>query len=195
MTHYYSEEQTSPLDLRTIPIKLKHDQFELYNASGLFSKDRLDNGTKLLIQESELPTKRSVLDLGCGNGVVGIALLRKNPKLTVTFSDTNIRALDITKKNLKLHKFNALVVQSSLFEKIPEYFDVILSNPPYAAGRALCYQLIEESYTHLISGGTLQLVARHNKGGSMLGKKIKEVFGNMTEVGKQSGFRIYLGRK
>ena len=87
------------------------------------------------------------------------------------------------------------VVKSDLFSNLPDHFDCILLNPPMAAGRQLCFKMIEESFNHLNKGGNLQLVARQKKGGEMLSKKINEVFGNMNTVAKKSGFRIYMGVK
>ncbi|MFP4567340.1 MAG: class I SAM-dependent methyltransferase [Candidatus Woesearchaeota archaeon] len=192
--HYYTEKPLSKEDITKIKIHLKQDNFELYSASGLFSKTELDSATELLIEKAEI-TGTKILDLGCGYGVVGIALLRDNPELDMTFSDINERAIKITKKNLDKHKLKGKIIKSNLFEKIQDKYDTILSNPPYAAGRDACFKLIEDSHEHLNEGGSLQIVARHNKGGKMFSKKIEEVFGNVEDVAKQSGFRIYKGIK
>jgi 16S rRNA G1207 methylase RsmC len=61
-----------------------------------------------------------------------------------------------------------------------------------AAGRKICYKIIEEAKKHLKKNGTLQLVARHQKGGKMLEKKMQEAFGNVEAIAKKSGFRVYL---
>ena len=192
--HYYTEKPLSKEEITKIKIHLKQDSFELFSASGLFSKKELDKATALLIERAEIKGKK-ILDLGCGYGVIGIALLRDNPELDMTFSDINERAIKITKKNLELHKLKGEVIKSNLFENIDEKYDVILSNPPYAAGREICFKLIEDAHTHLNKEGTLQIVARHNKGGKALKEKILEVFGNVEDIAKQSGFRIYKGIK
>jgi 16S rRNA G1207 methylase RsmC len=57
------------------------------------------------------------------------------------------------------------------------------------------YKIIEEAFLHLNKNGFLQLVATHNKGGAMLEKKMKEVFGNVETLTKKSGFRVYCSRK
>ena len=90
------------------------------------------------------------------------------------------------------YKVDAKVVQSDAFENIDENFDVILLNPPQTAGKKLCFKMIEEAKEHLKKGGSLQLVARHQKGGKTLQKKMEEVFGNSEVLSRQSGFRVYM---
>ncbi|HLD86751.1 MAG TPA: methyltransferase, partial [Candidatus Nanoarchaeia archaeon] len=59
----------------------------------------------------------------------------------------------------------------------------------------VCFAIIEGAKEHLKSGGSLQLVARPNKGGKTLAKKMEEVFGNVSVVVKKAGFAVYLSRK
>ena len=74
---------------------------------------------------------------------------------------------------------------------LKEKFDVILLNPPQTAGKKICFRMIEESKEHLNKGGSLQLVARHQKGGRSLQAKMEEVFGNVKVIARGSGYRIY----
>ena len=73
-------------------------------------------------------------------------------------------------------------------KKVPGTFDTIICNPPHKAGRKLCFQIITESFDHLDKNATLQLVARHQKGGKELAKKMNEIFGNVQDGAKKSGF-------
>jgi 16S rRNA (guanine1207-N2)-methyltransferase len=197
MIHYYDEKQESEDKRFLVEIKLKSDAFKLWSSSGIFSKNELDAATKLLIENAQIG--ENILDLGCGYGVVGIAILRKEEKekknIKLAFSDVNERAVDLTKENLKQLGLKGEVIKSDLFSGIPQSFDTILTNPPYAAGREICFKLIEDSFEHLNKNGTLQLVARHNKGGSTLAKKMEEVFGNVETIAKSGGFHVYLSRK
>lgn len=170
---------------------LENLRFSLYSTNGVFSKNELDNASKLLIESFLEKTKGDVLDLGCGIGVVGITLQKKEPNLNVTYTDVNSRALEVVRKNLRYHDLEGTVIQSDAFTKINKHFDYILTNPPMAAGRDKCYEFITSAKTHLKKEGTLGVVARHNKGGKMLKKKMKEVFSNVEEVQKSGGFRVY----
>lgn len=190
MSHYYSQVQKSPLNEEKISVKIKNKEISLFSASGLFSKSNLDNGTRCLIENYSLGDAKKVLDLGCGYGVVAV-WVKLNNDVEVVASDVSIRAVEYTVKNCKLNKVDVRVVLSDLFSKLDEKFDLILTNPPYVAGRDVCYSFITESFLHLNLNGELQLVARHQKGGKMLEAKMFEVFGNVDVLGKSSGFRVY----
>jgi 16S rRNA G1207 methylase RsmC len=74
-------------------------------------------------------------------------------------------------------------------------FDVILSNPPMAAGKSVWEKIVLEAPTYLALGGSLQVVAFHNKGGSRIEGIMRQVFGNCTALVKSGGIRVYLSRK
>ena len=200
MPHYYSEKQDSEFRQKKIRRTLLDSSLEFHVGSGMFSKDRVDTGTVILIEYSTIPSEGDepvkILDLGSGYGPVGIAIAKKYPESKVTMTEVNERALMLCKKNIELNNVkNAKCIKSDLFSSIPEEtFNAILVNPPMSAGRKLCYRIIEESFEHLNAGGTLQLVAVHNKGGKMLGLKMEEVFGNMKVLVKSGGYRVYLSK-
>jgi len=189
MPHYFSEKQVSDPKEKKIWIHLKKISFSINTSSGVFSKDKLDKGSELLINYCE--PKGRVFDIGCGYGVVGIGVKLLHPGINVVMSDVNDRALALAKKNILQHNLTIKIIKSNLFENITEKFDTILTNPPQSAGKDICFKIIEDSHEHLNEGGSLQLVARHNKGGKQLMQKMKEIFGNVSVVKRGGGFRIY----
>lgn len=192
MEHYYSETPESELKIKKIKARLRNKIFEFYTGSGVFSIKTVDKGSELLINECIIKENSEILDLGCGYGPIGIAIA-KTTNSKVTMTDINKRAVKLTKMNLKLNDAQAEVKQGDLYKPLKEKkYDTILTNPPYSAGRELCYQIIEEAKEHLKNNGTLQLVAKHQKGGKMLSQKMQEVFGNVKDIAKGSGYRIYL---
>lgn len=195
MEHYFTESPRSDMIMSKIRARLRNNNIEFYTASGLFSKKSVDKGTELLINKCIMRNNWKVLDLGCGYGIIGLSLLTSYPSLRLTFSDINKRAVKITNINLKFHKLKADVIQSNGFQNIKEKFNTILLNPPQTAGKQLCFRLIEDSEKHLEKNGILQLVARHNKGGKELSKKMLEIFGNIKETAKASGYRLYVSQK
>ena len=182
MEHYYSENPTSVLREKEVKLKLRGNELDLVTVSGVFSFGSVDSATILLIENSEIPNSGDVLDLGCGYGSVGCALGKSFPDLRIVMSDVNLRALDYAKRNIKKNRLlNCRVVRSDCFSNIPESFNTILLNPPINAGRKLCVQMIIKSKEHLKPSGTLQIVARHNKGGRYYSAVMKEVFGEYKE--------------
>lgn len=193
--HYYSEKQTSVLKLKEISARLRDIDLEFFTASGVFSGKKVDKGTMLLANDSIIEDGWRILDLGCGYGPVGIAVAKAYPDTEVVLTDINNRAVKIARMNKKRNKAaNISIVQGDMFEKVTGKFDTILLNPPQTAGKDICFQMIEKSKGFIKSGGSLQIVARHNKGGKSLSEKMKSVFGNVEGTSKKSGYRIYMSK-
>ncbi len=195
-SHYYSEKQNIKLNKQEIKAELLGNELTFNTAAGTFSKTRADYGTKLLIKTAKIKENSYVLDLGCGYGPVGIAIAKKHPACKVLMTDINERALKLAQENTKANRImNAEVRKSNAYDKIPEKFDTILLNPPQTAGKQLCFRLIEQAKEHLTPRGTFQLVARHNKGGKELGKKMNNTFGNLRDMAKKAGYRVYVSKQ
>ena len=195
MEHYYSEQQKSLLNITKINQKIKGHEFGFYTAPGVFSKERIDKGTLVLAGNMAVARNQKVLDIGCGTGVLGIAAA-KIFNANVAMSDINKRAVMLAKMNCKLNNVKCEICQGNLYEKIKQNdFDVILSNPPQTAGKEVCFQLIGQSKKYLKTNGSLQLVARHNKGGKTLSRKMQEVFGNVKVIAKKAGYWVYMSVK
>ncbi|MBW2973183.1 methyltransferase [Candidatus Woesearchaeota archaeon] len=191
--HYYTEKPTSKLKIRKVKARLRNKNLEFYTGAGVFSPRKVDSATELLISNAVIKEKDKVLDLCAGYGPIGIAIKKSFPETKVYLTDINKRAIILAKKNAVLNKVKLTIKSGDLYEPYKkEKFNTILVNPPMAAGRKLCFRLIEEAKKYLTKNGTLQLVARHQKGGKQLEKKMKEVFGNVATIVKKSGFRVYL---
>ena len=192
MEHYFSEKQKSKLSVKEIEFNLLNHNFNFLTPSGVFSFGKLDHGSKLLINKSNV--KGKVLDLGCGYGNVGICIA-KAYNLEVTLSDINERAIHFAKKNAIKNNVKVNIIKSNAFNDINEKFDTILFNPPQHAGKKLCFSMIKDSINYLNDNGTLHVVARHNKGGKDFQKHMETIYGNCEHIAIKSGFRIYLSKK
>jgi 16S rRNA (guanine1207-N2)-methyltransferase len=190
MGHYFSEKQDSELKIKKVNVIIRNKEFEFFTANGVFSSERVDLGTRVLGNYMIIKENDRVLDLGCGIGVIG-KIAKELTQKEVVLVDVNERALMLAKMNLKGLN-NIVIKKSDVFGALQgEKFDVILLNPPQSAGRKLCLRMIAESLEHLNKGGSLQLVARHNIGGSYFENYMKEVFGNVSTLAKKGGFRVY----
>lgn len=194
MSHYFSQKQESPFRLNTIKDTLRGIGLELSIAPGVFSAKRIDFGTRLLAEKMAIGSKGTVLDLGCGIGTIGIVAAHLTGK-EVVLTDINERACKLAMMNSKIIK-NITVVCGYMYDTVKgRKFDAILLNPPQTAGKKICFEMIEKAKDYLNPGGTLQLVARHNKGGETLSLKMKDVFGNVKDIAKSGGYRVYISKK
>ncbi|MBI4140641.1 class I SAM-dependent methyltransferase [Candidatus Woesearchaeota archaeon] len=194
--HYYTEEPTSKLVTEQITFRINETELKLTTASGVFSRKKIDLGTKILIENIEIKKNTKVLDLGCGYGIIGISIAKIIPDTKVVLTDANKRATQLAKQNAKQNNVTVDVRTGNSYETVAgETFDYILLNPPQTAGRKICFQLIEHAPQHLNKQGVFYLVARHKKGGAVLEAKMKETFGNAETVARESGFRVYKSTK
>jgi 16S rRNA (guanine1207-N2)-methyltransferase len=176
-------------------MEIRGQRIELESCSGIFSKDRVDNGTLLLVASMELPEEGSLLDMGCGCGAVGIAAARLKPRLKVTMVDTNPVAVKLARGNIAANGLdNAEVLESDLYSNLTgRCFDSIVSNPPLASGYKVIFPMIEGAKAHLKDGGSLQLVLR--KGVNAIPAKMEAVFGNVEIASRKSGYRVFRSKK
>lgn len=194
--HYFTENPDSEIKEKTFNEIINGKQLNFTSVSGVFSfENKIDKVSQNLIKNFD-PSGASILDVGCGYGAIGLFLKACFPVQAVTMIDINNRALDYTRKNAAANRLDVEVLHSNLYESLSSrIFDDIVSNPPFAAGKELNTRLINEAFEHLSGNGSLWLVAFHNKGGSTLKDIMKKVFGNVTDVDKSGGIRVYRARK
>src|SRR5665647_3011394 len=129
--HYFSSAPQSHERFGIVRTSLCGKPFAFLTASSVFSKRKVDCGTRLLIESMVLPKTGCVLDIGCGYGVVGISVAKFNPKLHVIMTDVNARAVRLAKKNLSLNRVNNCEV--CLLYTSPSPRDGLLSRMPSSA--------------------------------------------------------------
>lgn len=190
--HYFTEQPTSEIKEKTFVQSFKGIELSLTSVSGVFSHDsKVDKVSELLIKTYK-PTGKTVLDLGCGYGAIGLFIKALYNDQIVCLADINERAIDYAALNASKNRLDVKVVKSDLYSAFDGIqFDDIVTNPPLAAGKKLLINLINLAYDHLNPNGALWLVAYHNKGGSTLKKFMKERFSNVEDIEKSGGIRVY----
>ncbi|MBS3119743.1 class I SAM-dependent methyltransferase [Candidatus Woesearchaeota archaeon] len=194
--HYFTRKPSSSHEKIGFTARLRGNELVFLSSSGVFSKKKADLGSRVLIENCQVADNQKVLDLGCSIGVVGLSIAREFPSCAIFMTDINERAVGLAKQNAKANGIaNVTILQGSVFAPVKnEKFDVILLNPPQTAGKKLCFEMIEQSRKHLNKDGSLQLVARHQKGGRTLESKMEEVFGNVSVLAKSGGYRVYISK-
>ncbi|MEN9621788.1 MAG: ribosomal small subunit methyltransferase rRNA m2G120 methyltransferase, partial [Candidatus Parcubacteria bacterium] len=148
--------------LSYFPVTFKDTTLEIANLPGVFSAREFDAGTKLLLEHIPFNAK-TVLDVGCGGGVIGSIYKKLSPSTTVTMADISQLAVRATQETLKKNNLEATVLESNVFSNITGTFDVILCNPPFHTGIETDYTFMERfaegARKHLGHGGTVYIVA------------------------------------
>jgi 16S rRNA (guanine1207-N2)-methyltransferase len=192
--HYFTKHPSSRGGRMTFTVTLRGHELRLTTEAGIFSRSRVDPGTRLLIQHMEVAPTDTILDLGCGYGAVGVVAAKLAPQGRVTLVDINERAVALAAENLRLNRIdNAETIQGDGFAPVAgRRFDLIALNPPIRAGNAVVHGLIERARDHLTAGGRFYLVGRTQQGVVRLAAKTAEVFDDVHEVAKGGGYRVYL---
>ena len=194
--HYYTKDPNSILRVKESVIHLKNGhQYKFKSPSGVFAFGKANKATVTFLNNIQI-NGRDLLDLGCGYGTVGIICIKENPFLRLHMSDINERAVRFAKENALNHNIEADTRSGNLFEPWEgKLFDMILFNPPLAAGKEVWIKAVLESFNHLRTNGTMQIVAYHNKGGKRIMEYMKEVFLNVKTLVKSGGIRVYLSER
>jgi len=194
--HYFVDEPKSEERFGLVRATLCKRGFEFLTASSVFSKKRVDLGTRLLIESMVLPKTGYVLDIGCGYGAVGIVVAKFNPKLNVIMTDVNSRAVRLARKNAVLNKVgNTEVRYGCFYEPVEDLlFDCVLSNPPVSAGMETVKTLVTQAPKHMADKATFQMVIRSKIGAKALPALFNETFGNCSVLSRESGFRVLIGQ-
>lgn len=195
--HYFTAHPKSKLKLGVIYTNLRGRPFEFLTSSGVFSKRRVDLGTRLLIESMILPEKGCVLDVGCGYGAVGVVAATFNPNLCVIMVDVNERAVWLARQNIELNGVgNAEVRRGHLYEPVKDLsFNCVLSNPPVSAGMETVKAVIVDAAKHMADKALFQIVVKSKIGGKRLRMLLEEAFRNVEILARKSGYRVFVSEK
>lgn len=197
--HYFTAAPASPENLRRIRVSLAGRELEVTTAGGVFSPDRLDAGTAVLLANMPpVPPGGNLLDLGSGWGPVSISMALAAPHATIWAVDVNERALDLVRRNAA--SLGLTNVNASLPDDVPEHvsFRTIRSNPPIRVGKNELHGLLERWIPRLDERSDAWLVVQRNLGADSLQRWIGSTFQPgysvfRTATGK--GYRILKVRR
>lgn len=172
---------------------IEQEQLQVCTLPGVFSAGHLDSGSRLLLDHVGPLTGR-VLDFGCGAGVIGASLLKRQPELLLECIDINALALEATRFTLTENQLadNAKVYASDGLNQVTGPFNHIIANPPFHAGLKTFYHttetLLSTAKDYLAPGGSLTLVANAFLPYLEL---IEKSFGHCETLALNGKFKIY----
>ena len=189
MGQYFTNEKL-PSNVRKTECVVLGRKFIFLTDNGVFSKDGLDFGSRLLLETIPLEeVGGKILDMGCGYGVFGI-VLAKLTKAHVDMVDVNLRALHLAERNIKENHVNDVnVFESNVYETVSSKYSTIITNPPIRAGKKIVYDIVMGAKDYLEDDGKLFLVIRKEQGAKSLIVDLEKVY-NVKVLEKKKGFFI-----
>lgn len=188
MSHYFTNDEIKSNEKIYIT-KINDIELKFYTDNGVFSKNKLDFGTRTLLENLEIDRFRGkILDFGCGIGPIGIYLSLKT-KEKIDMIDINKRSISLAIKNSKLNNANTNIFESNIYEKINKKYDFIVSNPPIRVGNEVLYKILFEAKEHLNENGELWIVINKDQGAKTITKKLEQFY-DVTIVEKNKGFYV-----
>lgn len=140
---------------------------QLVSWPGVFARGGLDEGTALLLGAlPHLAPATRVLDFACGAGVIALAMLRDNPELNMTVSDSSALACHAARCSLAANRRTARIIASDGFNELDGVYDLVVTNPPFHMAHrqdpTLGLRLLEPVRNFLAPRGQLLLVANRH---------------------------------
>lgn len=198
MPQYFDNNEELSHDFHQYSFSLLGEEFSFISDSGVFCKDGLDDGSRLLLETiAKTDLGNSILDMGCGIGPIGLLLAHFDKNRHVTLVDVNRRALDCAKQNAAKLGLSSRVdiFESDVYSNINSSFSTIVTNPPIRAGKKVTYAMYAGAISHLNEGGQLLLVIRKQQGASSCQEYLKTIFKEVEVVKSKKGYRILIAKK
>ena len=174
---------------------LENTPFSISNHSGVYAREKLDIGARHFMKNlPEVKSGTRVIDLGCGNGVIGLAVLAQQPEALVTFVDESYMAVDSAKDNIAKNlpdQFEQceFTINDCLADVEPNSVDLVLCNPPFHQQNAttdhIAWQMFRDSHRVLKKGGELRIIGNRQLGYHI---KLKRLFGNEKIIASNDKF-------
>ena len=168
MGQYFTNEKLVS-NIKKVNCIVRGQKFTFNTDNGVFSKDGLDFGSRLLLESIPLEeVGGKILDLGCGYGAIGIVLERLAGCLA-DMVDVNLRALHLAKMNAEVNGCkNTNIFESNVYSNITGKYNSIITNPPIRAGKSVVYDMLLGANDYLEEDGHLFLVIRKQQGAKSL---------------------------
>ncbi|NDR53960.1 methyltransferase [Actinomyces sp. 565] len=194
--HYFTASPDSPAEERRHHFVIRGTEHDVTTASGVFSADRLDLGTRVLLRQAPQPPQTGTfLDLGCGWGPLTLALADAAPQATVLATDVNERAVELTGRNAADagHSRVRAVLADALLEELRSSgtrLDMIWSNPPMRIGKPALHAMLADWLRLLADDGEAWLVVQKNLGADSLAKWLGDQGWKVEREASSKGYRV-----
>ncbi|MFC6886103.1 MULTISPECIES: class I SAM-dependent methyltransferase [Actinomadura] len=189
--HYFAERPEAASRRGTVDLVLRDLHLRLTTDRGMFSPDRVDPGTRILLDTvPPPPPEGDLLDLGCGYGPIALTMARRSPRASVWGVDVNQRALDLAVENSQAADLDN--VRFVLAEEIDAgaRFDAIWSNPPIRIGKSALHDLLLTWLPRLTPTGLAHLVVQKHLGSDSLQRWLNDQGFPTERIASRSAYRV-----
>jgi 16S rRNA (guanine1207-N2)-methyltransferase len=189
--HYFAGRPTARSRPGTVDLVLPDLHLRLATDRGMFSPDRVDPGTRILLESAPPPPPTgALLDLGCGYGPITLTMATRSPQAIVWGVDVNERALECGRGNAQTAGLDN--VRFCLGEDVPDdvRFAAIWSNPPIRIGKQALHRLLTAWLTRLSPGGRAHLVVQKNLGSDSLQRWLRDRGWPAERLTSRAGYRV-----
>lgn len=181
--HYFSEVPGSDYKPRELEVILVGKPVTVVTSGGIFSPDRIDPGTSVLLEHiAQAPPSGDLLDVGCGWGPIALSLALQSPHATVWAIDVNERSLALTRENAQ--RLGIANLKACRPEEIPAglTFQGIWSNPPIRVGKSELHSILQSWLPRLSRDGESYLVVQKNLGADSLHRWLEAQFEDLSTI-------------
>ncbi|AQZ64038.1 unnamed protein product [[Actinomadura] parvosata subsp. kistnae] len=191
MAHYFSEQPSTASRPGSVDLVLPDLHLRLETDSGVFSPERVDVGTRVLLESVPPPPQEGdLLDLGCGYGPIALTMAKRAPGATVWAVDVNRRSLELTQRNAQAAALDK--VRSVHIDEVPDEvkFRAIWSNPAIRIGKQALHDMLTRWLTRLTPDGVAYLVVQKHLGSDSLQRWLGEQGWQASREASRAAYRI-----
>lgn len=171
--------------------------FDFSSTWGIFSPERLDDGSLMLLDYIDFKTNDDSIDLGCGYGVLGMTAARECPEGQHLLIDKDFVAVEYARLNCQKNGLkNTEVMLSNGFAHVPKErkFSLVMSNLPAKASKEQHYLYLLDAYERMEMGGRFYVVTINGLRDFMK-RSFTEVFGNSDKIKQGKTYTITMAVK
>ncbi|MCW6674319.1 methyltransferase [Aerococcaceae bacterium NML171108] len=193
---YFTARPQSEQYSKEISSRLAGSDYVFETGNGVFSKNRMDYGSKVLvetfIQHAQVMPAHQVLELGSGYGPIAIILGHLFPEAHITGVEVNERAWELAQRNAIKNQVRNIIweLADATTWQSEKRYQFVLTNPPIRAGKTVIQAFVQQAYRYLDVKGELWVVIQKKQGAPSMEKFMDATFGNVTLVDKDKGYWI-----
>jgi 16S rRNA (guanine1207-N2)-methyltransferase len=189
--HYFAERPETASRPGSVDLVLPDLHLRLETDRGMFSPNRIDLGTRILLETVPAPPPAGdLLDLGCGYGPIALTMASRSPRARVLGVDVNERALEVARRNATAARLDNVSFMQGEQVDPGLRFDAIWSNPPIRIGKKALHELLTTWLSRLTPGGVAHLVVQKHLGSDSLQRWLNEQGRPTERIASRSAYRV-----